>query len=145
MTNVQIVDFQPWHADMMDLRGEFRNAEFSGRAMMASSGGPCITIFVDDVPIASIGITVICRGTAEIWVLACTNIKKYRKTLCKTGKWALAEARKRYGVKRFSASIDKDKVVQRRWAEFMGMHVESVMPRFGSDGETFIRYVLFME
>jgi len=145
MTVVKIADFEAWHLQMMDVRGEMAGPEFNSRASMAAANGPCITVFADDKPIVSIGIAIVCRGTAEIWVVACTDIGKYKKTLCKTSKWALEEAKRRFGIYRFQAAIDKDKIMQRKWAEFMGMKVEGpAMHRFGPDGETYMRYVLFM-
>jgi hypothetical protein len=143
--NLILIPFESWHAEIMDIRGEELNSEFNSRALMAVSTGPCVTLMENRIPIAAFGLMIVCRGTAEVWVLASKDISSKGKTLTKVSRWALAEGCKRYGIYRVQASIDINHVVRRRWAEFMGFHAESTMPRFGPDGETFIRYVKIID
>ena len=141
-----LLQFEPWHAEVMDVRGEGMTSEFYSRSLMAPNMGPCVTLYNPDrMPVAAVGLMVVMRGTAEVWVLTSKSITDIPKTLIKTSRWALEEGCKRYSIYRVQASIDKDQVVRRRFAEFMGFHVEGVMPRFGPDGETYIRYVKFLD
>ena len=139
---IERVQFLPWHAEVMDARGERITGEFISLAIAAPSLGPCITLMSDQRPIASMGFVIICGGTAEVWVLAARDIGKFRLSLHRTALWALAESNRRYGIYRFQAAIDRDKIVNRRWAERLGFYVEGPsMARFGPDGETYMRYV----
>lgn len=142
-----LVPFEGWHSEVMDIRGEgAMNSEFYARSLMAPTMGPCVTLYSPDrMPIASFGLMMVVRGTAEVWVLASKDISKKPKILIKAARWALSEGCIRYSIYRVQASIDKDHVVRRKWAEHMGFHVEGLMPRFGPDGETFVRYVRFMD
>ena len=141
-----LVPYEPWHSEVMNVRGENMQSEFHARSLMAPHMGPCVTLYSPQrMPIACFGLMVVMRGTAEVWVLADKKISKTPKTLIKAAKWALEEGCKRYSIYRVQASIDKDAVVRRRWAEFMGFHAEGFMPRFGPDGETYVRYVRFMD
>ena len=137
-----IIAFKPWHATVLGPRDVEWGPEMAARLQTAYLGGEAVTILAPDKSIiACMGMVFVTRRTVEVWVLASEKVTRYPKLLCKCARWCLDEAHRRHGVSRFQAAIQQDRTTARRWAKFLGFEVESHLPGFGDNGETFLRYV----
>ena len=140
-----IIPFQPWHAEAMKVRDVELGPEFGNRALYAIQNGPAVSVIAaDERVIASFGMIWIVGRTAEVWALVSRDAPRYAKTLHKAAFWAIGEAHRRHGIRRFQAAIAEDKTTARRWIARLGFAPESALPLFGPKGETFYRYVRFM-
>lgn len=139
-----LTEFRPWHATVLGPRDVDLGPEFAARTQAALLGGPALTLLDKDKRIlACFGIVFVGPKTAEAWALMGDDTRKNMKSIHKAAKWCLEEAHKRYGVRRLQAAISSERPTAMRWAQKLGFNPEASMPRFGPDGETFIRYVRF--
>jgi len=139
-----LTEFRPWHATALGPRDVEMGPEFAQRAQAALLGGPALTLLGDDKQIlACFGIIFVGPKTAEAWAMVGDDVKANAKSIHKAAKWCLEEAHKRYEIRRLQAAISESRPTARRWAQKLGFRAESFMPKFGPDGETFIRYVRF--
>lgn len=139
-----LTEFRPWHATVLGPRDATIGPELMAQANLALAGGPALTLLNKEKHIiACFGIVIVMKHTAECWALMGDDAKKHAKTIHKAAKWCAEEAHKRYGVKRLQAAISDQRPTAMRWAQRLGFQPESYMPKFGHDGETFIRFVRF--
>lgn len=140
---MKIVPFAQWHLTVIGAERVAVGTELFVGANLALLVGPCVTVTTDDdIILASVGMVMIRKRTAEVWAIVSPTAKRHALALAKGVHWCFAEAIRRYSIRRFQASMPETDASARRWAETFGLTQEGPpMLDFGDNGEAYVRYV----
>lgn len=114
--------------------------EMVGRLLKSAAA---LTLMDGDVPIVSGGILLYWPGMAELWfhgVQAATRhpVPVFRHSKRLVLKWA-----QDFKLRRVQLTIDSGFIASYRFAEALGFTLESRMPKYGPNGQEFLKYVFF--
>jgi len=148
---VEVIPFKPWHLDYMEVRPEITSEEIEitkGRNLsMFYSKFPSLTLMdvnknTDESHIvACFGGIYLWPHTAESWLRTCSCVDKYKKILIKQIGRLTNFCIDIWNLNRIQTTIQKDWVVARSLAEFLGYVQEAELPCFV--GKT--TYVLYAQ
>lgn len=140
MRQVEIVPFQAWHLDWLNLQASQARLSASltvqyGRSLEVA--GPCYSAFAGDQVIACAGVVEFWKGRAQVWSLLSDSMPMYKKAIHRAVKCFL----KGYRVRRLECVVDPRSEASMRWAKHLGFYVEHPMACYTPDGDDQIMYV----
>jgi hypothetical protein len=142
--NVTLESFKLEHIDEMRLREyDHKSVEYlkDAEVVQVFMKGPAITVRVNGVIAGSGGFAIPWPGRAEAWLLTTPLIARYPKLAFSLAKHYLSMAPS-MGFTRIETAIAESHHVARRWLKRLGFTEESLMRRFGPNGQNFVRYVI---
>ena len=138
MSETKLVSFKPEHLVVM---GGSIQGMITQEAIEIYKNNPSFTLLIDGKPVGLGGVIVLWQGVGEVWTYLTDEILKKPIFLHKQTKKILAEITTHLKLKRIQASVLFDFDKGCKWLEKLGFTRESVMPLYGANGETFVRYV----
>lgn len=107
---------------------------------VAIKAGQAISMLVNGVVVAIIGVVIVNKATAEVWSITSEEVKKHPIEF-QRNVTALLEAYKNVAkIKRLQITVRSDFNEGTRWAESLGFVKEGLMKKYGSDGHDHYLY-----
>ena len=101
-----------------------------------------LTLMDDQAPIVCGGLWLFWPGHGEIWFHGSDESTRHAVPVFRNSKRLIARWIKEYKIFRLQLTIDESFLASSRFAEALGFTLESRMPCYGPNKETFLRYVL---
>ena len=139
-TSVDVVPFQAWHLDWLNLQASQRmlspllTAQY-GRAL--ERAGPCYSAFAGSRVLACAGVVEFWEGRAQVWSLLSEDMPLYRKSIHRAVTTFLLS----YRTRRLECVVDPRSTASIRWAEHLGFEFEGTMPKYNPDGSNQLMFV----
>jgi hypothetical protein len=108
-----------------------------------SHAGPCVTGFRLLKPVIAFGFVPIWQGVAEAWMVGSADARKYPITMTKTGRVVMDIAKISMGLHRLQITVRNTDKRAESWAYAIGFWQESVMKKYGPDGEDYLMMTRF--
>ncbi len=106
---------------------------------------PGYTLLVDDKPMLSCGVFELWPGVGETWLVTSSNVDKHPVAVARSVRWGLRHLIEREGFWRVQANVQVGWPAAERFAYWMGMKAEGLMPKFGIDGADHWRFAWVKE
>jgi hypothetical protein len=100
------------------------------------------TLMDDQTPIVCGGLWLFWPGMGELWFHGSDESTRHAVPVFRHTKRLVTSWIKEYAIFRLQLTIDASFIASYRFAEALGFTLESRMPRYGPNQETFLRYVL---
>lgn len=113
---------------------------FACKTLMA---GPAWTVLYDGRIVCCYGIAPVVKGCGEAWMMMSDEAKARPLVVLRTAKRIFQTIFTSGTYRRIQAMVLADDRQHRNWVEHLGFKVEGVMEKYGPNGETFLRYVMF--
>lgn len=140
MRDYRVKAFEPYHYIMLnkyaDMDSETILKRFESNGNVGRSG------YCDNELLVCAGIMMPWQGYGISWALLSPNASKHPHFVHKAVLEGLHYFINRFKLRRVEANVNIQEEKARRWATHLGFREESVMPAYGPNGETFIRYVI---
>jgi hypothetical protein len=104
---------------------------------------PAYSATVGDRVVVCAGIVVIWPGLGMAWVNASDEIKRFPKAFHVNVMGYMTSIIREQRLRRVQCEVLSADDVACRWVTRIGFQPESIMPLYGPNGETFMKYVLF--
>lgn len=104
--------------------------------------GEAYTMEVDGELVACGGVLPLWKGVGEVWLVASPLVERHKTAVGLAVVRKLKEMKKKY--ERLQTVIDREFVLSREWAVWMGFRSEGVMKKY-IDGRDYIRYAMVKE
>lgn len=114
------------------------------QARIIEDSGKALTVFIDERPALCIGIIDIWDGLGEVWIVVSNEITQRPVSIARGMRELLAEYFEYGGYRRIQSNVRADWDTARRFAKFVGMKEEGLMPSFGPDGADYVRFAKVM-
>jgi hypothetical protein len=101
-----------------------------------------LTLMDDQTPIVCGGLWLFWPGMGEIWFHGSDASTQHAVAVFRNSRRLVQSWIKEYSIYRLQLTIDESFQASYRFAEALGFTLESRMPRYGPNQETFLRYVL---
>jgi len=108
------------------------------------SGGPAVTLFKDDEPVACGGIVLMWPGVGEAWIVFGEKAYRYPKEIFRVCLRFMASAIKHFKLVRIQASTVAEFEEANRWAEHLGFIMEGTRRKY-MGGQDYNSYALIVE
>jgi len=102
-----------------------------------------MTGFYDNEVLGCAGIIMPWRHVGIAWALISQKGREHKFFVHRAVKFYLYQYIQRLQLRRVEANVIADLNVARRWARSLGFREESMMIKYGPNGETYMRYVMF--
>ena len=140
MINCELVDYETRHSEIiMSQRDVNEGIPWQEHSRQLEQAGRCVTLIVDSEPALVTGIVQLWPTVGEAWFMAGTKIYAYPVAIARAVKESLAEYIELAGYDRIQANVRADWKAAIRFAKFVNMKEEGLMPRFGPEGADYIR------
>lgn len=142
---MNLVPFEPGHIGAIDA-GPFERLATEGidpdrLARGLRVPGPAFTLVDDDgVPLGAGGLMPLWRGVARGWIYASDRLRARPVQLHRAVARGLALADAAFDLHRIEISVHADFAASRRWVERLGFRFEGVMPGYGPNKDSYVRY-----
>jgi hypothetical protein len=141
MIMITVAPFTIEHFDRMDINnGAYPRREDRYLFEAYATHGPAVTVFDEDLIIASGGIAVAWSGLGEAWLLPSVYVRKYPKAVFSISAGFIANVIKKYSLRRVQATIRAEDVVSIRWINALKFKREGLLSKFGPGGEDHYMY-----
>lgn len=102
--------------------------------------GPAYTVRVRSQIMVCGGVAHYWPGVGEAWVVTTDLIPRYPLSFHRTVKRMLRQLCRDMGLQRLQAAVPANHTVSRKWLERLGFRQEGLMPMYGPQGKTYVRY-----
>ncbi len=102
--------------------------------------GPAYTLWIDEQIAGCMGVMIPWDGHGDGWAVWTPLGLRNPRLVHRVAKPWLGKIIEDYKLRRVQADVIAGFAAGRRWAEHMGLALESLMPSFGPKGEAFARY-----
>ena len=136
----ELVDYKSEHARMiMSQRDDDEGIPWEHHSAELEKAGRCVTLIVDSEPALVTGVVQLWPGCGEAWFMAGQKIYEYPVAIARAVKESLAEYIDLADYNRVQANVRADWVAAIRFAKFVGMKDEGLMPCWGPEGKDYVR------
>jgi RimJ/RimL family protein N-acetyltransferase len=131
--------FQAEHLTQAEWAGEFaaRMVGYEGEMLHIgqkyAEGGLGLTVRVDGVIVACMGVVRLWPGVGEVWCFVTAEARKHRKTLCSAALWGVERGIEQLGLHRVQAHVRMDFPAGLRWIKYLGFSPEGSCPEYTAD------------
>jgi hypothetical protein len=108
-------------------------------------GGPALSFFWKGKLVMVGGIVSPWPRSGEAWAILAPEASECVVSLNRSVRRVVHGFRRGMGLNRLQAHVEEGFHKGNRWATWMGFKEEGRMPKFGPEGETFVRYVILEE
>lgn len=102
---------------------------------LQSQSGPCITAFVNSVPVAVFGCVIIWSGVGEAWSLFSEEARRYPIAMTKGAKAFFDSCTISYRLHRMQITVKTSDKRAVAWAKALGFESEGTMIKYSADQE----------
>lgn len=141
---IEAVKYHPDHFDKIrrrDVYAGFSAMKESISSLMAVKSCEALTLFDGDIVLAVFGYTFFHPKAIEFWGVTGEDIKTKPYEFHKFAKSLLRSVLVDLDLNRAQVLVKGDFTAGKRWAEVLGFVQESVMKKFGPNGEDYSMYV----
>ena len=110
------------------------------QAQIIEETGSALTVFIDNQPAMCVGIIDIWDGLGEVWIVVSNAIESRPVSVARGMRELLDGYFEQGGDRRIQSNVRADWATARRFAKFVGMKEEGLMPSFGPEGADYVRY-----
>lgn len=140
--------FEPHHYIMLAesieaARGRQLDGDKARMARAFDTNGLARSGFYQNALIVTAGVFTPWQGYGVAWALLAPNAKRHAFFIHKVVKQGLAEFTYRLKLRRLEANVDAALPQAVRWVEKLGFTEESIMPKYGPQGQTFRKFVIY--
>jgi hypothetical protein len=115
-----------------------------GDGAMFESSGPAFTLIHrgSDRPVAAAGLVIPWRGVAHAWAVLGWDREHWCRVIHREASRGLRWLIREHNLQRVECFVSATYAPGIRWAAHLGFREEGEMPRYGPNGETFLRMVI---
>lgn len=132
MKKLNVVAFEPWHMDHIQMRQHevthLDKVTISAVATMSRA----VTMFMDELIVTIIGMMEIAPGVAEVFLVPSIYLPKFRFSVLRELKLFLAMVDVEFGLHRIQTCSLANEQTD-RWMEYLGFECEGTLRQFTFD------------
>ena len=113
------------------------------RAEALARTGPAWAGFWDDLLLGVAGVSILWPGVGEAWAILTAAGRQHPLIVHRAIVRQLAGIIREHGLRRLQADVIEEFTAGQQWVERLGLIQESVMPQYGPEGQTMVRYRRF--
>lgn len=142
---IEIVPFRREHYERAVGLTSLSGMTSARAGLLYERGGPAFTGLVDGEVGGCAGVVLFWPGVGEAWAVLTETGREHpvqATELVRTGLRTVIDGMR---LRRVQADVSADFLPGHRWIRLLGFSYEGTMPRYGPNGEDFVRYVMFPE